>query len=1031
MIAATSTIKRSSHHVCTGCSAPISGGSVVSFGEALFHLHCFSCAKCQQKLDCQSNLLLLTDGRPVCEDCSYVCKRCGHVIGEEAIMTGKESYHAGCFRCIGCNKSIDDLIYTQTSKGIYCTACHKASKQKKTHLVNIADRPLPNTPSPSSSTAVIGNASVAPCLKSRSTTAQDNCGRTISFNTSSSSSSISPSSSSPLSSPTSSTSSSPSTTITSPHTQPTSTSMKLANALGVGSLSTSLSETSTTKQSLGPSPTTSASTLTNASRSKYNNSNSSSNSINTNSSSIRSHQTKPLELALPDIPSLNLSFFDDNSSELSNLTKSLGVNLHNGGNDNKNGSRAGTIGNTKINRASELLKSSLDHFPQPPTTNSNSNIVYDTTTIDSIPDNVADLKEKLKQTSNRLASTESNFTTLKSASQKALDEFSKAKEEFAKEMGIRQQHEYTILQLRRQLVSLQQQPSTSTSTTTTSTSKATQDGPSPVIAEQEIDRLAGVKVELEKSCTQLKQNRDALATEIDKMVQQAQAGLESSVLEQHQLALQEHIRSLMAERDALKTETEQLNKARDEVIHEMVVLNTKNAELSSMNNDLSRRMSEREREAAAIMAGTSFIHHTPSPSPSTELLVNSPVSSSSMPRKSSETSVMMQRMTSRDSNGSKEGSSSSGGPSKMFKMKKPKGNNVFNKLTSYGASFAGNNNNSSSSIIGVSKKDYHNYYGASPPQQHHAFYGAHENQSLYNLNTTSSMNIAGEMTRKGSKQSCDGVNGGTTSPGSHNFIPTSFLRPVKCSACGEKIWGATEYRCQGCGSISHTKCMSHIPALCYATSSSLELVSPTESEGPKQVSMFGTSLASRVAFEERDVPLLVEQCIAAVEARGMDYEGIYRKSGGAAQMRTIQLSFEANEPLNLKDEDEINDICAVTSVLKQYFRELPNPLLPYELYDQFMDAVRMSLGDSKMNKFMELLSQLPKANYDTMKLLMVHLENVRNQSEANLMTTKNLAMVFGPTLLRDKDATRDLLDMSYKNATIEYIINHTQLLFAD
>jgi hypothetical protein len=104
--------------------------------------------------------------------------------------------------------------------------------------------------------------------------------------------------------------------------------------------------------------------------------------------------------------------------------------------------------------------------------------------------------------------------------------------------------------------------------------------------------------------------------------------------------------------------------------------------------------------------------------------------------------------------------------------------------------------------------------------------------------------------------------------------------------------------------------------------------------------MFGTSLTARVAFEERDIPLLVEKCIEAVEARGMDYEGIYRKSGGAAQMRTIQMAFETNTGLDLKNEDEINDICAVTSVLKQYFRELPNPLLTYELYDPFMEAVR-------------------------------------------------------------------------------------------
>ncbi|KAI8341256.1 hypothetical protein BC941DRAFT_370135 [Chlamydoabsidia padenii] len=773
--------------------------------------------------------------------------------------------------------------------------------------------------------------------------------------------------------------------------------MKLAHALGVGSLTPSLSETSSSKtssskRSHGPSPTTSISTRANNSWSKS--------SYNNNNNNDRFHEpSKPIDLALPAIPSFNLSFFDDDSNELSNLSKSLGVNLYNGDTKDNDNNRAATIGTTKINRASQLLKSSLDSFPQPPSTK------HDTNTQDKIPDSVADLKLKLKQTSDRLAAAETHLTTLKAASQKALEEFSKAKEEFNKEIGMKQQHEYTILQLRHQLTGLQQHQSSSSSSSSSTTSS------SPT-AEKEIDRLAGVKVELERTCNQLKQHRDTLANQIDNKVKQA--GLEGSVLEQHQLALQEQIRSLLAERDALKTETKELTKARDEVVHEMVVLNTKNAELSSMNNDLSRRMSEREREAAAMMASTGFLHNTPSPSPSTELLATSP--GSMTPRKSSESSVMMQRMTSRDSNSSKDGSS------KMFKMKKPKSHNVFNKLTSYGASF-GHGNGST----GISKKDYYNYYNGTTTSPHHTIYGVQENQSLYNLNTSSTLYMTDEMKRKDSKQSYDS----TTSPGSHSFLPTSFLRPVKCAACGEKFWGATEYRCQGCGSACHAKCVASLPALCYATTSSFELSSPTESDLSKQVSMFGTNLASRVELEERDIPLLVEKCIEAVEARGMDYEGIYRKSGGAAQMRMIQHAFEANEPLDLKNEDDINDICAVTSILKQYFRELPNPLLTYELYDQFMDAVRIPSGDEKTNKFVELLSQLPKANHDTLKLLIIHLDNVRKQSESNLMTTKNLAMVFGPTLLCDKDGSRDLVDMSYKNATIEFIINHTHILFAD
>lgn len=93
----------------------------------------------------------------------------------------------------------------------------------------------------------------------------------------------------------------------------------------------------------------------------------------------------------------------------------------------------------------------------------------------------------------------------------------------------------------------------------------------------------------------------------------------------------------------------------------------------------------------------------------------------------------------------------------------------------------------------------------------------------------------------------------------------------------------------------------------------------------------------RVDFEGRIVPLLVEECIKAVEQRGLDYEGIYRKSGGAAQTRAIQLAFEQGDKADLCNEDEYNDVCAITSVLKQYFRELPNPLLTFECYQELID----------------------------------------------------------------------------------------------
>ncbi|KAG1436482.1 hypothetical protein G6F56_013540 [Rhizopus delemar] len=73
---------------CQGCEKPIEDGSVVQFGDGIWHFECFRCAKCRKLVECYSNLLLLRDGSPICEDCSYSCHACGNTIKDEAIMTG-------------------------------------------------------------------------------------------------------------------------------------------------------------------------------------------------------------------------------------------------------------------------------------------------------------------------------------------------------------------------------------------------------------------------------------------------------------------------------------------------------------------------------------------------------------------------------------------------------------------------------------------------------------------------------------------------------------------------------------------------------------------------------------------------------------------------------------------------------------------------------------------------------------------------------------------------------------------------------
>ncbi|CAG8515554.1 11590_t:CDS:10 [Racocetra persica] len=194
-------------------------------------------------------------------------------------------------------------------------------------------------------------------------------------------------------------------------------------------------------------------------------------------------------------------------------------------------------------------------------------------------------------------------------------------------------------------------------------------------------------------------------------------------------------------------------------------------------------------------------------------------------------------------------------------------------------------------------------------------------------------------------------------------------------------------------------------------------------------SMFGLDLTKQAELDGDEVPYIVLKCILAVELRGMDLEGIYRKSGGATQMREIIAAFDQGKDFDLETPNQFNDICAVTSVLKHYLRELPNPLLTFELYQGFLDSIALEDGDEKLEKFRQLTQKLPKVHYSTTRHLMLHLDRVRQQGADNRMNAKNLSVVFGPTLLRGPNPSNEIFDMNSKNMIVEYIIENVNTLF--
>lgn len=193
--------------------------------------------------------------------------------------------------------------------------------------------------------------------------------------------------------------------------------------------------------------------------------------------------------------------------------------------------------------------------------------------------------------------------------------------------------------------------------------------------------------------------------------------------------------------------------------------------------------------------------------------------------------------------------------------------------------------------------------------------------------------------------------------------------------------------------------------------------------------LFGSDLVERADFERRHIPSVVTRCIEEVELRGMDLEGIYRKTGGNSQVKAIREGFEKQEDYDISDPDL--DITAVTSVLKQYFRKLPDPLLTFDVYDRILESNGIADAEERIAHLRKAINTLPQKHRDCLEFLMFHLARVANRERENLMSPKNLAVVFAPTIMRDHSLEREMTDMHAKNLAVQFIIENRNGIFSE
>lgn len=205
--------------------------------------------------------------------------------------------------------------------------------------------------------------------------------------------------------------------------------------------------------------------------------------------------------------------------------------------------------------------------------------------------------------------------------------------------------------------------------------------------------------------------------------------------------------------------------------------------------------------------------------------------------------------------------------------------------------------------------------------------------------------------------------------------------------------------------------------------------------------LFSSTIQRRANFENERVPLIVTKCIEEVEKRGLDTEGIYRLSGGSSAVTAVENAFASLSNNPSQDKRELaklhevmaGDINAVTSALKRYLRKLPDPLIPFMLYENFITVGNKS-GASAAERCEELMNKvlvrLPPANRHALYLLGKHLEVVNEYSSVNRMNFKNLSVVFAPTIAWDPTGQREIADMGARNEATELLLSHFATVLA-
>lgn len=262
--------------------------------------------------------------------------------------------------------------------------------------------------------------------------------------------------------------------------------------------------------------------------------------------------------------------------------------------------------------------------------------------------------------------------------------------------------------------------------------------------------------------------------------------------------------------------------------------------------------------------------------------------------------------------------------------------------------------------------------------------------------------------------------------------------PSKCRECNSYVYfqGA---ECEECYLACHKKCLETLAIQCGHKKLQGKLL------------LFGRDFLQASQESADGIPFIIKKCISEIEKRAMKMKGIYRVNGVKTRVEKLCQAFENGKELVELSHASPHDL---SNVLKLYLRQLPEPIMPFRLYNGLMGLAKESLqaGVGKapelvdkgpetnkevtalVMKLNELLQDLPQENRATLQFIIQHLQRIAQLEQDNKMTPSNLGIVFGPTLMRPRPtqatiSLSSLVDYPHQARIVEALIIFYPIFF--